>query len=1012
MHDKPLGSKASFFSQEARRLIEIEAGVLQNVIQCLAKEEGLRCLRELLEKDFEQMPAAGKKKLLEDQILPFLETVAHPKVLSSLVLEQTVGTIYNFLYGIDGRRAAHFLNYTCDALSASDHDEATASRLEASLLVFSRIVDLNSRALVQEPLKHLAKRFDDLFITLNNGHLTNFLHVARVYLERLLRRLEIGKGLLTASTKLPNQLRKSSELSFVIPREPPGGRHNNDHQDFSKIRIMPSFQEITSSRTEYLPVLDPAQWHVGGIDGLLDRNFRLLREDAVGQLRDAVHHEIRGSRAEAPRKNQARTLVYHAASFGALRLEKPSGFQFLVFCTVAETQQSKQTGTKDKQIPKSKQQELSSLWINAQSASTVLALVDNKPSEMQAILNNIQRDRPRFSILEFPGVLLPAFESTLRALQTMKGRNIFPFADLLLPTGKDGLGQKDVTPPIYSLKPGFAFNLRCLMNDNTDFYVGCSGAVNIERLEENFSLDKTQAVALVNSLQRRVGLIQGPPGTGKSYTGVALIRVLLANKRHGKTDLGPIVCVTYTNHALDQLLEVLLDRSVTSKIIRIGSQSKSDRLRSVNINHIASGEEKTKLEKETQWSLLKQLEECKKDFAALEMNKHITSARIVTHLRNQHGHYYNQLFGRDDDGFQMANTNDPGALLDRWARSDFKRDDNIFANGERRDKIFELPKKERQELLRRWKEEILDDMMQRAIQITSSHTKAKSDFDNTRDEGYDPKRWKAIITLRGRLNQYYNQVKPQEQPFQRVRDMVENAKRRRGLTTEFVIDDGVLLSKGVILATALSIRLDIALFSDFFSIKENSRSSCGPITTEVDLGRLRREFKDLIDSAVVSNRPLQQVEGYVFLAQLRAFERSNSTTPDIAECHHQEGKNAILKAREVLAEHPGQTRGMMDEIDGAEKMLRGSTCYAAVTNEERMVIIKAMDTEFRGTGHWYYCRNGHPFTIGECGGAMETASCPECGAAVGGHNHRTVEGVTPASDLETTLRGSFRAMGL
>lgn len=49
--------------------------------------------------------------------------------------------------------------------------------------------------------------------------------------------------------------------------------------------------------------------------------------------------------------------------------------------------------------------------------------------------------------------------------------------------------------------------------------------------------------------------------------------------------------------------------------------------------------------------------------------------------------------------------------------------------------------------------------------------------------------------------------------------------------------------------------------------------------------------------------------------------------------------------------------------------------------------------------HWYECPNGHPFFIGDCGGAMEVARCVECNEEVGGRGHallrsnRTVGGV-------------------
>ncbi|KAM9393995.1 E3 ubiquitin-protein ligase rnf213-alpha-like isoform 2-T2 [Pholidichthys leucotaenia] len=41
---------------------------------------------------------------------------------------------------------------------------------------------------------------------------------------------------------------------------------------------------------------------------------------------------------------------------------------------------------------------------------------------------------------------------------------------------------------------------------------------------------------------------------------------------------------------------------------------------------------------------------------------------------------------------------------------------------------------------------------------------------------------------------------------------------------------------------------------------------------------------------------------------------------------------------------------------------------------------------------WYYCPNGHPCTIGECGQPMETSRCLDCGVAIGGTNHRPVQG--------------------
>lgn len=51
-----------------------------------------------------------------------------------------------------------------------------------------------------------------------------------------------------------------------------------------------------------------------------------------------------------------------------------------------------------------------------------------------------------------------------------------------------------------------------------------------------------------------------------------------------------------------------------------------------------------------------------------------------------------------------------------------------------------------------------------------------------------------------------------------------------------------------------------------------------------------------------------------------------------------------------------------------------------ISEVERMQIVKALNMT---QGHWFKCPNGHPYAIGECGGAMETSKCNECGADIG-----------------------------
>ena len=63
--------------------------------------------------------------------------------------------------------------------------------------------------------------------------------------------------------------------------------------------------------------------------------------------------------------------------------------------------------------------------------------------------------------------------------------------------------------------------------------------------------------------------MQGPPGTGKTFVGVKIVQLLLSNTTRAaaapdgdarKPSIGPILCVCYTNHALDQARAPFLDQ--------------------------------------------------------------------------------------------------------------------------------------------------------------------------------------------------------------------------------------------------------------------------------------------------------------------------------------------------------------------------------------------------------------------------------------------------------------------
>ncbi|KAF6804351.1 hypothetical protein CSOJ01_10269 [Colletotrichum sojae] len=264
--------------------------------------------------------------------------------------------------------------------------------------------------------------------------------------------------------------------------------------------------------------------------------------------------------------------------------------------------------------------------------------------------------RQHRQLFEFPSVLLPAFPPPLKALQTMSQKLDLPFQNLL--TLHAGDQQVTIAPPLYSKRPGFSFDLTCLSNDGPGLSYTPGSTPDPAGLSQHSSLDLTQAKAILNCLNRSLALIQGPPGTGKSYTGEALIKVLLANK--SKAKLGPIMCVCYTNHALDQLLEHLVDGGVKN-IVRIGSRSKSERLGPVNLRQVVKDMTRTKMEGKALYESIEALDsDASYVLRRLEAYQFLnTSQKIWQHLDTHHPRQCNELFGHgqyEDDGWQTVRT--------------------------------------------------------------------------------------------------------------------------------------------------------------------------------------------------------------------------------------------------------------------------------------------------------------------------------------------------------------------
>ncbi|KIW92145.1 uncharacterized protein Z519_07129 [Cladophialophora bantiana CBS 173.52] len=255
------------------------------------------------------------------------------------------------------------------------------------------------------------------------------------------------------------------------------------------------------------------------------------------------------------------------------------------------------------------------------------------------------------------------------------------------------------------------------------------------------------------------------------------------------------------------------------------------------------------------------------------------------------------------------------------------------------------------------------------------------------------KRYSSIATTRKRIMEYLRHVDVEEQPFKRVWDMVQFARRRGKTSSDVGFDHPVVQTSQTLQGESLLLRCDIVILSDFLTL-------FGSGLRDVNLESNRVDCLKLIAAAQEARQPAIEVESHTFYAQCCLAERAYSSRSEVLTVLTKEAAEHIDDAKQLCARHPGSTRHVVGELKTVEDMLESSTFTTVVNDAEWRLVINAMASTFRGSGHWYTCANNHPFTVGECGLPMERASCPQCGAPVGGQNHTPAEGVRRATDLE------------
>lgn len=491
------------FLQDAIKMMETgSADAKQFLIKDLGGERGLVRIRQIVETKF-SLSYSVLKPMFKRNCVPFLKLISHEAVQSSLVLEAAVGTMFNVIYGPDGCRGISFFQQVSksllqakanpdDSYGLADEDSFEEA-LAAAAAALLNTVRLNQGAAVQTEFKNIIRDFRGCYDQDESKHTSFAIRSAHQDIERTRERLQMGELIAPAQSADsraappdPN-FTQSLQLAVDLPGSysQAGIRHNNDFAFITSIKILPTTNEIKSERDDFLPLRGVnSLHHLRGIHRLLDSQFRLLREDTSGQLRDGVRHLLdnwniivtgtdQKAKKKVQRQSQIRIRIYGRAQIERFKFDRKKG----LVVDVSFDQPQKAAGlTKRKRIDwwkGCKELETSSLvaLVGTDGETTFLLVaarnIDHPRTEdpdvvREDILDDLVSDDHRALItlsladpndaldqsrmidlaqgrtlglimVEFPSVLYVSFEPILKCLQNLHRNPTLPFAKWIIP---------------------------------------------------------------------------------------------------------------------------------------------------------------------------------------------------------------------------------------------------------------------------------------------------------------------------------------------------------------------------------------------------------------------------------------------------------------------------------------------------------------------------------------------------------------------------------------------------
>lgn len=429
--------------------------------------------------------------------------------------------------------------------------------------------------------------------------------------------LQIKKDIISAveerSKSLHTRRSKNREDGWIPP------------EYFKELSIMPSEQDL------FFPVnflrRNKSVGKYMDLDHYLDVQFRLYREDCISPLRDALS-EFLVKQKENRRFRLENGLIYRDVQIVQQKTSLDSGEVF-------EIKLDKEHCRRINLI-KSKRLIYGSLLLLSFDffktiSLAVVAECDRETLQKKGCFSvQIFRSRNKEKLpkqtngimIEAASAYFEAYRHVLKALQAIN-QATFPFQKHLVSCETDINRPKYLTADsTYDLGPVITESrIELQQNQNiinrtkekqkreVRLFRGSAWPTKTE-----LRMDESQRQAFISALTKEFVLIQGPPGTGKTYLGLQIAKALLhnscnwedtntdtdvvnitpdINKRKREPRKPCMLVVCYSNHALDQFVEGIIDfmpleskRSLYPNVVRFGRRCQNPKVAEFSIQNV------------------------------------------------------------------------------------------------------------------------------------------------------------------------------------------------------------------------------------------------------------------------------------------------------------------------------------------------------------------------------------------------------------------------------------------